>query len=99
MDRGKILYATFGAEGAIGYGLKERYRVGISHSYTQDIQPHLVTALGAGDSFIALVMHAKHVLRMNHVDEILQYATQGVLRRLGYPENLPSSAFIVEKIK
>lgn len=93
----RFFIVTLGSEGAIGKDRRNRYHVGLSQSYRADIQPHLKTALGAGDTFIAYAMHAHLVGGIKRVDDILQYATQGVLNRMGFAGNVPSSAYVIER--
>ena len=93
----RFLIVTFGSEGAIGQDRRNRYHVGLSHGYRSEIQPHLKKALGAGDTFVSYAMHAHLDKGIKRVDEILQYATQGVLNHMGLAVNVPSSAYVIEK--
>lgn len=93
----RFLITTFGSEGASGQDRRGRYHVGLSQIYKTDIQPQLKKALGAGDTFIAYAMHAHLVKGIKRVDEIMQYATQGVLIHMGLAGNVPSSAYVVER--
>ena len=93
----RFFIVTLGSEGALGQDRRGRYHVGLAESYRNDIQPHLVKALGAGDNFIAYAMHAHLDKGIKRVDEIMQYATQGVLTHMGFAENVPSSAYVIER--
>lgn len=100
MDKPKddrFLILTEASEGAWGQDRRGRYHVGLASSYRAEIQPQLKKALGAGDTFIAYAMHAHLVNGIKRVDEIMQYATQGVLTHMGFAGNVPFSAYVVEK--
>ena len=78
----RFLIVTLGLEGALGQDRKGRYHVGLSESYKKEIQPHLVKALGAGDTFIAYAMHIHLDRGIRRVDDVMQHSTQGVLTHM-----------------